>query len=368
MKSSLKEHADRGLEALLARCVELSASDLHLGGGEPVTWRIDGELRRDGEPLSDEQVRDMIEPVIGDAHRATLAREGSVDLAIESGSVRFRLNVFRERSRLALAARRLEDRIRSLAELNLPRALDALSDVRDGLILVTGPTGSGKTTTLATLIHAIHSTRPCHILTIEDPVEYLHRGGLGLVRQREVHTDVPSFPAAVRSALREDPDVLLIGELRDQETMRAAITAAETGHLVYSTLHCGDAPGAIDRLVGAFPSEEQGSVRHQLSMVLRAVVAQRLLRRADGPGRVPAVETLFVTTAVQNLIRTSRPQAIASAIEAGSSQGMQTLEQSLAEHVVAGRVRQEDARRIARDEKTLDDRIRLCRARPGGVR
>ena len=231
-------------------------------------------------------------------------------------------------------------------------------------MIVTGPTGSGKTTTLATLLDAIHSRRPCHILTIEDPVEYVHRSSVGLVRQREVNTDVPSFAAGLRAALREDPDVILIGEMRDVETIRAAVMAAETGHLVYSTLHSGDTVGAIERLIGALPSEEQNTVRHQLSMVLRAVVAQRLLKRADGKGRVPAVEILLATTAVQNLIRTGRSQAIYSAIEAGVAHGMQTFERSLADLVARGKAHAAEARSLTRDEKAFEERLRALRV-PG---
>jgi twitching motility protein PilT len=355
------------LRAILARCAALGASDVHLGASEPVTFRIDGELRRDGEPLEGDAVAALVGAVLNERHRRHLDEEGSVDLALTVEGVRFRLNAFKERGHLALAARRLEEEIRTLAELDLPRSLEGLSELRDGLVLVTGPTGSGKTTTLATLLHAIHLRRPCHIVTIEDPVEYVHRRGVGLVRQRELHTDVPTFASGLRAALREDPDVILIGEMRDAETIRAAVMAAETGHLVYSTLHSGDAVGAIDRLLGGLPSEEQPSVRHQLSMVLRAVVAQRLLRRIGGKGRIPAVETLFVTTAVQNLIRTNRAPAIYSSLETGAALGMQTLEQSLAELAASGKVAVEEARPLARDERSFDERLRALRSR-GGMR
>jgi twitching motility protein PilT len=350
------------LASLLGKTVERGASDLHLGIGEPPVFRRDGELEREGAPLTREQVEAIVLPLLGERRQAALEQAGSVDLALEHDGARFRVNVFRQRGQLAVAIRRLEERLRSLEELGLPPTLERLAGFRDGLVLVTGPTGSGKSTTLAALLHLIHTRRSCHILTIEDPIEYLHRGGPGIVRQREVHTDVPSFAAAVRSALREDPNVILIGEMRDLETMRAAITAAETGHLVFSTLHTGDATGALDRLVGAFPSEEQGAVKTQLSMVLRAVVAQRLVRRVRASGRVPAVEVLMITTAVANLIRTYKPQAIVSAIEAGTAQGMQTLEQSLAALVARGVVRIEDARLLARDERALEERIRLARA------
>lgn len=346
------------LADLLVRATALDASDLHLGAGEPITWRIDGELRREGAPIAPEATESLARGLLSERLAAQLDREGSVDLATTVQGTRFRLNVFKERGRLALAARRLEDRIRTIAELRLPPSLAQLADLRDGLVLVTGPTGSGKTTTLATLLHTIHARRACHILTLEDPIEYVHKGGVGLVRQREVPTDVPTFAAGLRAALREDPDVLLIGEMRDAETIRAAVMAAETGHLVYSTLHSGDSVGAIERLLGALPSEDQAPVRHQLSLVLRAVVAQRLLKRADGPGRVPAVELLLGVPAVQNLIRTSRTQAIYSTLEAGGSQGMQTLEQSLAELVAQGLASHGEARVLARDPKAFEDRVR----------
>jgi twitching motility protein PilT len=353
------------LLAILARCAALEASDVHLGVGEPIVWRVDGDLVREGAPLDDEHVTTLVASALTAKHRETLEREGSVDLALDASGFRFRVNVFRARGHYAIAARKLEEKMRSLAELNLPHALGTLADLRDGLVLVTGPTGSGKTTTLATLLDAIHSKRPCHILTIEDPVEYVHRSALGLVRQREVNTDVPSFAAGLRSALREDPDVILIGEMRDVETIRAAVMAAETGHLVYSTLHSGDTVGAIDRLIGALPSDEQPTVRHQLSMVLRAVVSQRLLKRADGKGRVPAVEILLVTTAVQNLIRTNRSQGIYSAIEAGTAHGMQTFERSLADLVARGKAHAAEARSLTRDEKSFDERLRVLRGKGG---
>ncbi len=352
------------LEDLLGRVVAVGASDLHLSAGAPPTMRLHGQLAPlDGPAKLDEATVDgLAAATLNAGQRAAFERDRAVDLAVSLRSgERFRVNVFRERGRTALAIRRLDDRFRTLAELGLPEDLGALADLRDGLVLVTGPVGSGKTTTLATLVHRINQSRACHILTIEDPVEYLHANARSLVRQRELHTDVPSFHDAVRSSLREDPDVLLVGEMRDLETMRAAIVAAETGHLVFSTLHSGDAVGAIDRMVGVFPSEEQASVRQQLSMTLRAVVAQRLLPRADGRGRAPAVELLVVTPAVAHLVRSGKPQQVYSAMETGAEAGMRTLEQSLARLAAQGLVRVEVARRLARDARTFDERLRLER-------
>jgi twitching motility protein PilT len=242
--------------------------------------------------------------------------------------------------------------------LNLPDSLAELSRLRDGLVLFTGPTGSGKSTTLATLLDEINRTRACHILTIEDPVEYLHTNRCSLVHQREVRRDVDDFAQAVRASLREDPDVVLIGEMRDAETMRAAIMVAETGHLVFSTLHCGGAIGALDRILGAFSSHQRDSLCQQLSMTLRAVVAQHLLPRADGPGRLPAVEILRVNKAAANLIRNHKSEQLYTVMEGGGQQGMRTLEQSLADLVAAGSIREATARSVSESPHMLEQHFR----------
>ena len=354
---------DARLSELLSECVRRGASDLHLSSGEAPCLRVNGELTPVcGEAISRQSSEEMIGSLLSEGHRQALEKEAAaVDVAfsLDAGE-RFRGHVYRERRGLTLAARRLEDSFHSLAELNLPSPLAELSRLQDGLVLFTGPTGSGKSTTLATIIDDINRNRACHILTIEDPIEYLHKNKRSLVHQREVHRDVGSFPQAVRASLREDPDVVLVGEMRDVDTMRAAITVAETGHLVFSTLHCGSAVGALDRIIGAFSSHERDSLCQQLSMTLRAVVAQHLLPRRDGRGRVPAVEILRVNKAVANLIRNHKSEQIRTAMEGGGELGMRTLEQSLAALVSSGEVRLETARSITEDARGLEQRIQAA--------
>lgn len=347
-------------KTLLQECVKLQASDLHLSAGTLPILRNHGRLEPLGEEiLTQETVEAMSVSIIPEEQQEVFEREHTLDLAfsLETGD-RFRINFFHERGRVAMAVRRLDNTFRTLKDLHLPPKLNELVDLKDGLVLVTGPTGSGKSTTLATLIHQINETRACHILTVEDPIEFVHENNKSLIHQRELYKDVPSFAQAVRSSLREDPDVILVGEMRDIETMRAAITAAETGHLVYSTLHTGNAVGAIERMVGLFPGEEQSAVRQQLSLVLRAVVAQRLLPSQQGDGRIPAVEVLRVTPAVGHLIRIGKSEQIYSAIESGVASGMQTLEQSLAVLASRGLIKTEDARHAARDLETFEERLR----------
>lgn len=348
---------------LIDRCIATQASDLHLSSGVEPYLRIHGRLQPLAqEPLASALVEEMAFALMLPRQREVFEQQLSLDLSYSPRfGERFRVNVFRERGRIALAIRRIDDRLRTLEELHLPAQLGGLADLRDGLVLMTGPTGSGKTTTLATLIHQINCCRACHIVTIEDPLEYIHQNVKSLVQQRELYTDVPTFADAVRAVLREDPDVILVGEMRDVDTIRAAITAAETGHLVFSTLHTGDAVGALDRIIGVFSADEQISIRQQLSMALRAVVAQRLLPRVNGEGRIPAIEILKITTGVAHLIRTGKPQQIYSAIETGQADGMQTLEQSLADVVARGLVRTEDALRVARDPKAFMARLQMAR-------
>jgi twitching motility protein PilT len=348
------------MENLLELCIKHEASDLHISSGDVPYFRVHGRLEPfEGKPLTALEVDELAHSLMNPQQAEVFKQELTLDLAhAQSEMQRFRINVYRERGRVAMAIRRLENRFRSIEEWGLPPVLGTFAELRDGLVLVTGPTGSGKTTTLATLIHQINLDRACHIITIEDPVEYIHHNVRSMVHQRELYSDVPTFAQAVRASLREDPDVILVGEMRDVETMRAAITAAETGHLVFSTLHTGDTVGAVDRMIGMFSGTEQESIRQQLSMVLKAVVAQRLLPTVDGEGRVPAVEILRITTAVAHLVRTGKPQQIYSSIEAGSELGMQTFEQALADLVTRGIVDISDASLLSRDGKLFAERLR----------
>ncbi|MCA8926098.1 MAG: PilT/PilU family type 4a pilus ATPase [Planctomycetes bacterium] len=359
----------RDLDALLERCVALEASDLHLGAGQPPIVRREGLL----EPLGDEPALEADEldalalALLEPEQRAAFVRERTVDLAysLPSGA-RFRLNLFAERVGTGFAVRRLDERLRGLAELRLPASLTRLATLDDGLVVVTGPTGSGKSTTLAALIDLINAQRPAHVITLEDPIEYVHTSRRALVRQRQLHTHFPAFPEALRAALREDPDVLLVGEMRDLETLRIALMAAETGHLVLSTLHAAGAVGAVERFVGGFPGGERDAVRHQLAMVLRGVVAQRLVRGAGG-ARVPAVEVLLATSAIANLIRSGKSAQLQSALESGGALGMQTFDDSLADAVKRGWLDEASARGATRDPQAFADRLRLQRNATGGA-
>ena len=317
--------------------------------------------------------------------RPPLTAPGSLDGAVTaSGGARFRYNIFRRQGKLAVALRRLEDRFRELSELGLPDSLYKLCELSDGLVLVAGPTGSGKSTTLATLLNRINRTRRCHMVTIEDPIEYLHDSVKALVNQRQVGSDTAHFHEAVVAAMRQDPDVILVGEIRDLATIRAAITAAETGHLVFTTVHAGDCVGAIERVVAVFPAEEQAGIRRQLSMVLRAIITQHLLV-ADGPGdlgrrarraagdgaprrsRVVTSEILLANSAVANLISTEKTSQIYSAMEAGTALGMQTLEHDLARLMMAGYISETTATAMARSPNILRDRIRRLQAGVAGA-
>lgn len=359
------------LEKLFASCEEQKASDIHLTAGEPPWMRLQGVLSpADGEAFTDNDA-DAVAVELGattlpsgagaDARATVMARlvaDGAIDGACSSRSgARYRFNVFRENGRTAIALRRLDDEFRSLSSLGLPERLDGFCDCRDGLVIVTGPTGSGKSTTLATLIDRVNRTRSGHIVTIEDPVEYLHQSRRCLVHQRQVGRDATGFNAALVEALREDPDVILVGEIRELETIRTAITAAETGHLVFTTLHSGDCAGAVERLVSVFPAGEQDGIRRQLAMVLRGIFAQHLMRTADGLGRVPACELLVATTAIANLIATGRSNQIYSAIETGAAQGMFTMEKSLASLVSSGRITQQAAVAMSRNPGALSKRL-----------
>lgn len=361
--------ADR-LAELIAECVRQDASDLHLAPDWPPSLRIHGFL--DPIPgraaLSAADLDALAGVLLNPTQRRLLEGVGSVDGSwVAADGTRFRFNVFRRQGLRAIALRKLEDRFRPLAELGLPDALYALADLPDGLVICAGPTGAGKSTTLATLIDRVNRTRRCHIVTIEDPIEYLHRPIRSLVNQRELNTDVPSFNDALVASLRQDPDVILVGEIRDLNTIRTAITAAETGHLVFTTVHAGDCVGTIERLASVFPADEQDGIRRQLSLVLRTIMTQHLLpgRTPDGKVcRMVASEILQVTPAAANLIAQAKSAQIYSSMESGRAAGMQTLEQDLARLVVAGAISEATALGTCRNVNVLKDRIALARRKP----
>lgn len=361
------------LNTLFAHCETHMASDIHLCAGLEPRFRVQGVLR----PVANYGVaRPNLIETLGlvlasgtlppsekdplNAARQQLLANGSVDGATTSpGGHRYRFNVFRENASTAIALRRLDDRFLSLDELGLPPQLGDFCLLPDGLVVVTGPTGSGKSTTLATLIEEINLTRDGHIITIEDPVEYVHQSHRSLVHQRQIGRDATSFNSALVDSLRQDPDVILVGEIRELETIRTAITAAETGHLVFTTLHAGDCVGAIERLVSVFPSSEQDGIRRQLSLVLRGIFAQHLLSPAQAGGRrVACGELLIVTSAIANLIATGKSQQIYSSIETGGAQGMQTLDQALAKLLSAGKIGEQTASSITRNPSLLKDWLR----------
>ena len=362
---------NKELSELLALAETRAASDVHLSEGDVPRLRMVGDLVRleDHAVLTHAQLEEIVDELgsftlpadCDDAAakvRAELLAQGSIDGAMTSPSGgRYRFNLYRESDRLAVALRRLDGRFRTFAELGLPPRLESFASERDGLVIVTGPTGSGKSTTLATLIDRINHTLDGHIITIEDPVEFIHRPARSLVHQRQVGRDTKSFNDALVEAMRQDPDVILVGEMRDLPTVRTALRAAETGHLVFSTLHAGDCAGAIERMISLYPADEQPGARHQLSLVLRGIVAQHLVIGTDTKRRHPAVEIMVNTSAVANLIANARSAQVYSQIEIGASQGMCTLEQSLAELVQKGAIDANSAFAISRNPSILTARL-----------
>jgi twitching motility protein PilT len=336
------------IDDLLRIAMERKASDLHLKVGNYPHIRVDGEL----VPLTDhtrvtaEDMLNMAFSMMSNRQKQKFKENAELDMAYGvAGLGRFRVNVFQQRGNVGLVLRVIPTKIKPIDELYLPRIVDKICEEQRGLVLVTGVTGSGKSTTLAAMIDRINSTRAEHIITIEDPIEFLHRDKKGFVNQREVEVDTPSFASALRASMRQDPDVILVGEMRDLETISTALLAAETGHLVFSTLHTLDAIETINRIIAVFPPPEQKQVRMQLAATLRAVISQRLVRRSDGAGRVPAVEVLISTAYVRECIITpEKTRAIREALAAGISQyGMQTFDQSLYDLYTQGLISYETA-------------------------
>ncbi len=330
------------------------ASDLHISSSIPTTWRIHGTLYDCGHTITSNAAKEMILSLLDDDQLASFEAGEDLDFAFETPDFcRQRVNVFRFKGKLAATIRLLNDKIPTLSELNLPDVLTKLADEPRGLILVTGPTGSGKSTTLAAMIDHINHTRPEHILTIEDPIEYVYELDKATIHQREVGSDVKSFAGALRSALREDPDIILVGEMRDYETISAAITAAETGHLVMSTLHTIGAAQTIDRIIDSCPPEKQNQIRTQLSSVLKGVITQSLIPTLGGKGRIAATEILIGTDAACNLIRENKCHQMQTIMQSGASLGMHTLNSDLSRLVAEGMISKENAIAVSPDKSDL---------------
>ena len=333
----LAEHSDAApvsIDALLERAVGLGASDLHLTSGSHPAVRLHGHIELLGEhpKLTPERVRDLVYGITTTEQQKHLELKRQLDFAYGlRGVARFRVNTYYQRESLAAAFRTIPTEIKSLESLGLPSSLHELTQKPRGLVLVTGPTGSGKSTTLASLIDEINRTRSEHIITIEDPIEFLHNHKRCIVNQREVGEDATGFAEALRGALRQDPDVILLGEMRDLETIGTALTAAETGHLVFATLHTQSAPSTIDRIIDVFPAAQQDQVRMQLANSLQGIVTQTLLPTIGGTGRAAALEILFLDDAIRNLIRQGKIEQVYSYMQTGTRRGMQTMEQSLTE-------------------------------------
>ncbi|HEX8398710.1 MAG TPA: type IV pilus twitching motility protein PilT [Pyrinomonadaceae bacterium] len=351
------------IDDLLRVATSFGASDLHIKAGAFPVMRISGELRpvAGANRLSQDETLDMAFGMMSNRQKQHFKEAFEVDLGYGvSGLGRFRVNVFQQRATIGIVARVIPDRIRNISELGMPPVIEKISDEHRGLILVTGTTGSGKSTTLAAMIDRMNATRNSHIVTIEDPIEFLHRDKKSFVTQREVDVDTRSFAEALRGALRQDPDIILVGEMRDLETIETALTAAETGHLVLSTLHTLDAAETITRIISAFPPYQQKSIRIQLAGLLKAVVSQRLIRSAKGNGRVPAAEILVSTALIRDyIVNEEKTSQIRDAISAGTSQyGMQTFDQSLFYLYQSGLISLEEALRGASNADEF--RLRLA--------
>lgn len=348
------------IEILLDQVIKKKASDLHIQVGLPPMLRVDGALTpvTGADILDEEAVEALIFAILDEDQKQILLKDKEFDFSFAYGDLgRFRVNAFHERGNMAAALRLIPNEILTIEQLGLPSTINKFADFPRGLVLVTGPTGSGKSTTLAAMIHKINHEKPAHIITIEDPIEYTHKSQKSVIVQREVHYDTYSFSAALRSALREDPDVVLIGEMRDLETIASAITIAETGHLVFATLHTNSAAQSIDRMIDVFPPHQQPQIRAQLANILMAIVSQRLIPTIGG-GRTAAAEILVATPAVRNIIREGKAHQLEAVIQTGAEYGMQSMDKTLVSLVHAGTISYDEARNFAVD---LDELDRLMR-------
>ena len=348
------------IEVLLEEVVRKKASDLHIQVGIPPMLRVDGALIavHGSEILNEETVEALVFSILDEDQKQILLKDKEFDFSFAFGDIgRFRVNAFHERGNIAAAMRLIPNEILTIENLGLPPIVNKFTEFPRGLVLVTGPTGSGKSTTLASMIHKINNERASHIITIEDPIEYTHRSKKSIIVQREVHYDTYSFSVALRSALREDPDVVLIGEMRDLETIASAITIAETGHLVLATLHTNSAAQSIDRMVDVFPPHQQPQIRAQLANMLMAICSQRLVP-AIGGGRIAAAEILVATSAVRNIIREGKTHQLEAVIQTGAEHGMQSMDRTLVSLVHNGTISYEEAKNVAVDLEELDRLMR----------
>jgi len=335
------QSGDLQLDDVLTRMVDAGASDLHLTSSAPPMVRLAGALQplEGFAPVDGESLRRTIYSILTQRQRESFEADLELDFAYAlRGKARFRVNLYQQRDSIGGAFRVIPYEIKPLEELGVPPVVSSFANLPRGLVLVTGPTGSGKSTTLAAIVDLANRTRPDHIMTVEDPIEFLHRHKMSIVNQREVGEDTHSFAAALKHVLRQDPDIILVGEMRDLETISVALTAAETGHLVFATLHTQDAAQTIDRVIDVFPAHQQQQIRTQLAASIQGVVCQTLCKRADGPGRAVATEVMVATPAIRNLIREGKSHQIYSAMQAGAQQGMHTMDQHLADLVKTGRI------------------------------
>ncbi len=353
---------------LLQRAIQKDASDIHLKSSCPTYYRIDGEVEPQHEMVvSPQDVESFVEILLNEEQMRFFLKKGEIDLAFtEKGVGRFRVNIFRQRGQVSLVMRRIKTKMESFDELMLPEATLQLAEYVRGLVLVTGTTGSGKSTAMASILDHINERRKCHIVTIEDPIEFIHQDKKAVVNQREITIDTADFGSALKAAMRQDPDVLMVGEMRDLETFQAAISASETGHLVFSTLHTSNAKQTIDRIIDMFPVDQKDQVLSQLSQNLRAVMCLRLMQRMDGSGRVPCVELLMDTPAMRLLIREGRHSQLESAIQQGREIGMQTFNDSLHGLIRAKLISPEEGINTSENPEELNMMLQGIRLSSGG--